>query len=342
MSGPRRHAVRGRVPLAIGSLCALVLMAASCGANGCARAPTMSSPCDRPSAPYSVVDDLYASRIDDVPLLLRADIHLHLDAPEVKTLLAALRVVSSSDLSSLDGRVRVVVQNDVWGAWQRVSASEDAHPARALLAESASSAVRALAIEGPDVAPNALPVSIVQHLPLADGWREREIEVPSTQHERLFGLRRLFRVVEREPDARGFGGVVPPIERALFSTLVAVDAQLVPRRTNVVGDLEMLRFDGDRLVGARLFELVRERLACGEVALVETGVATRVPGLGANGHLAEFDVPVPLAELPCATCHDTSEPMSLPSSTLPVGERHGALLAGVRREIDLMVVELKK
>lgn len=327
---------------AIGALAAV--LSSSCDGSSCAR-PTTKEPCAASATRHEIVSRLYDPRVDDTPLLVRADLAKHLDAPATRALLDVLTSVTQRGLEPLDVETKVVVQNDLWGLWQRARALDDAHALRAPLVDAAARAVRKFTTVDEDIAPSALPHVVARVLPARDGWREREIEVPSTQHERLFGLRRVFRVIERDRVDRAFEGVVPATERALFSTLLAIGPDGSVRRTDVVGDLEVLRFDGDVLVAARLFELPRERLACGEVALVETDVALRVPGLGANGHLAEFDAPVPLSRLPCATCHDSAEPMSLPSSTLRVGERHEGLLESAREEVagnDLMGVEVTK
>jgi hypothetical protein len=184
--------------------------------------------------------------------------------------------------------------------------------------------MRRLAVSPPR---SSLPVLAL--LPDRDGWVDRESEHPSLSHERLFGLRRLFTVRVR---------TTPALERALYSTLVAIDPSGRPRATSVTGDLEVLRFDGDRLIGARLFELDRRLLRCdgARASLIEVDHAERVPGLGADGTLARFDPPSSLRELPCARCHEDSQAMSLPSLTLPVGPRHTALLEQLGRPLDAL------
>lgn len=221
----------------------------------------------------------------------------------------------------LDPAARITLQNDAWGVWQRARAQTSSSGARHAIEAAAARLVRRLAA-GPIVALGpGLPRPVATAL--GPGWREHESELPSLQHERLFGLRRVFHVARRGED-----------ERALFSTLVAIDARGTPRLTSVIGDLEVLRFEGARLAGARLFELDRRNLRChGPTrALREVHEARHVPGTGAHDFLARFEPPVPLRELPCAECHDDDSMMSLPAAGLAVGGRFEALLAPVRGE----------
>ncbi len=221
----------------------------------------------------------------------------------------------------LDPAARTTLQNDAWGVWQRARAQPSSSATQHAIEAAAARLVRRLAAGPVPALGPGLPAPV--GTALGPGWRELESELPSLQHERLFGLRRVFHVARR-----GDG------ERALFSTLVALDPRGIPRITSVVGDLEVLRFEGARLAGARLFELDRRNLRCQGPAraLREVDEARHVPGTGAHDFLARFDPPAPLRELPCAECHDDDSMMSLPAADLAVGSRFEALLAPARTE----------
>lgn len=248
------------------------------------------------------------------PSLFRTDTDW-VETAEGRRLLRALRDAGQTE-PTFPTASRIALQNDVWGLWQRVEAMPLASTRRRALLTAAERVVRRLAPDVLDAPPRALPP------PLREGWRELESEMPTLQHERLFGLRRVFRIALRTEGR----------ERALFSQLVAIDRRGRLVRTEVFGDLEMLELAGDELVGARLFELDRRALRCGGPALVEATMAHRVPGLGANGFLATFEPPAMLQALPCRRCHDDGEMMSLPSPSLRVGARHGDLLEQARSQ----------
>ena len=259
-------------------------------------------------------DALLEPTIEERPALNDPFVEAWIDTPIASALADRLERAARADPSRIPGPARIVLQNDVWGLWQRVTAVPRSSENRTRLAARAAALVHRLAFDGPDEPPSAIPAPIA---PVLAGYVERESELPSLQHERLFGLRRIFHVALRGTN-----------ERALFSSLVALDGRGRPRRTAIVGDLEMLAFEGERLVRARLFELDRRRLRCEgpSRALREVDRAAHVPGTGANGHLARFDPPVPLVDLPCVRCHDDAMEMSLPHRGWTVGARHRALL----------------
>lgn len=292
-----------RATLASTLACALAL---ACAERASERAGSPARP--------SAYEALYALSLDGEPLIF-AGAERWIDRPEATELALRLEAARDADPRAIPDDARVVVQSDAWGLWSRVDALASSSAARARLSRAAASLVARLAL--PPRAPGAPVVHTI--LPASEGWRDLEPELPVMSHERLFGLRRLFAVRQTER---------PALSRAIYSTLVAIDAGGRPRETDVVGDLEVLGFDGDRLVSARLFELDRLRaLERGaREALVEVRAASRVPSAGADGFLATFDPPAPLEALPCARCHDDAEAMSLPSSTLPLGERRRALL----------------
>lgn len=291
--------------------------------------PSGPSPVERPPSatpadgPWGVAayDAVLAVRVGDRPLLHAIEPERWIDRAEAATLAVRLEEAAAVDPAGLSPRARVALQNDAWGLFQRVSALPSSSPTRARIADGAAALVRRLALDEPP-ASDGTPDVIGRLLPEEAGWRDVEAELPVFGHERLFGLRRLFTV-----RIRG-GAAGTETERALYSTLVAIDAEGRPRLTDVVGDLEVLRFDGEALVEAHLFELDRGRLRrdgpLGSILEVER--AAHVPGLGADGFLATFDPPAALADLPCARCHDDAFAMTLPSDALEPGRRHRALL----------------
>lgn len=272
-------------------------------------------------APYDALLDV---RTGGEPLLYATEPARWIDTPEALALASRLEAAARVE-PSLPPRARVVLQNDVWGLWQRVHDLATSSPARDRLLRASAALARRLALDHPPGA-NGTPAVIARLLPASEGWRDVEAELPVFSHERLFGLRRLFHLRVRENE-----------ERALYSTLVALDAEGRPRPTDVVGDLEHLRFDGPELAGGRVHELDRRALRCdGPLAsLREVDRVTRVPGLGADGFLATFEPPATLdvarADIPCARCHEDAFAMSLPSDALEPGRRHRALLDQVER-----------
>ncbi|MCB9596755.1 MAG: hypothetical protein H6719_28795 [Sandaracinaceae bacterium] len=217
---------------------------------------------------------------------------------------------------------RVTLQNDVWGVWQRARAEPASSPSQHAIEVASARLVRRLALARID-APWREGLPELVSTALGRGWREQESELPSLQHERAFGLRRVFHVARRGDD-----------ERALFSTLVALDARGRPHVTRYVGDLEVLRFERGELREARVYELDRRATRCegAEHAMRPLDAVSHVPGTGAHRFVADFDPPAPLASLPCARCHDDDSMMSLPSAELGVGSRFEALLAPAREE----------
>ena len=276
-------------------------------------------------------DAIFDVRLDGAPLAFELEPERWIERPEAVTLADRLDAATSAE-PTLPPRARVVLQNDVWGLWQRVSAVPTSSPIRARLLDASAGLVRRLALDAPPASgatppsvSGATPPSVAAILSGSEGWRDVEAELPVLSHERLFGLRRLFHVRVRDG------------ERALYSTLVAVDARGALHATDVVGDLEVLRFDGPTVTRGRVFELDRRALRCdGPLAsLTEVDRVTRVPGLGADGFLATFDPPALLDAapdaIPCARCHEDDVAMTLPSDALEPGRRHRALLEQLER-----------
>lgn len=195
---------------------------------------------------------------------------------------------AGEDASGLTARQRIVLQNDVWGWIQR---TEDSPPV-------ATKLLRALAVDD-DAMLGGLD-EVPTHAAIA-GMTERTSDLVSLSHERLYGLRRLFRIY------------VSKDRRALVSQLVAIDGRGRARLTNVIGDIELLEFATSAPVADRVPEVGRVfHLDRSNAALVEVDRVEHVPDVGANGFLLELDEPVPLSNFPCARCHDDAQQMSLP------------------------------
>lgn len=242
------------------------------------------------------------------------------DAPALEAFARRLER-AAAETPRLSTPARVALQNDAWGVWQRARAAPASSPEQHAVEVAAARLVRRLAPSSVAAWRPGLPPPIVAAL--GPGWREEESELPSLQHERLFGLRRVFHVARRGED-----------RRALYSTLVAIDARGAARVTPWVGELEVLRFEAGGLVEARVHELDRRNLRCHGPAraLREVREVRHVPGAGAHGFLLELPAPASLDDLPCARCHDDDQMMSLPSRELPVGDRVEPLLAPARAE----------
>ncbi len=212
----------------------------------------------------------------------------------------------------LEPDAQVIWQGDVLGLRDRAGSLNESSEARAAIVQRADRLVSKLSL-APRPAlispPGALPPSIVSHLP---GFSVQTSELPSLMHERAFGLRRVFFVALSEDGAT----------RALYSRLIAWAPGGDPWLTNVVGDLEILRFEDGALIEARVFDLERETST-----LRELTHAAGVPGIGADHHVALFDPPVALSALPCASCHDDDTMMSLPRADLSIDARVDSILA---------------
>jgi len=239
------------------------------------------------------------------------------DTDRGRALAAALERAAADDPPAhLRPEARVALQNDAWGLWQRVTElGVSSANAEALLAH-AEALMRRLAVD-PDPWRPAPPPAVAAAL--GDGFTPRESEMPSLQHERMFGNRRVFHVARR-----GDAGE----ERAFYSTLVALDRDLSPVLTHVPGELERLRFEGDTLVEARVHELDRRALReRGPAhALVEIHRVAHIPATGANRFYVELDPPAPVETLPCVQCHEDPHTMSLPTELAETGDRLPAVL----------------
>jgi hypothetical protein len=212
------------------------------------------------------------------------------------------------DPAALPPAARVALQNDLWGYWQRLNEDGD----QPELQDTVARIIRRLALPA-DRIPSRIapPPAALSHL---GSFEEVGTEMPVLSHERAFGLRRVFHVLLAE-DAR-----------ALTSQLVALDDRGVAHATDVPGDLEVLAVRDGAAIGARLFELDRRALRCGEPALVEVDHVSRVPGIGASSFFLELDPPVAVAAMPCARCHEDDHMQSLPDARLRVEPRIAGLI----------------
>ena len=233
----------------------------------------------------------------------------------------ALERAAAHSPATLSAEARVALQNDVWGLWQRTRELPSSSEPAAAMERAAARLIAHLAVAAPDRWRPGLPQAVAAAL--GSGWTELESELPSLQHERMYGIRRVFHIARRGDD-----------ERALFSTLVALDPSGRPTITSIPGEIEWLRFEGDALVEARVFELDRRALRehGSARALMEVDEVAHIPTTGANRFYAEFDPPAaldppaPLASPPCVRCHDDAQLMSLPTPSFELGDRYGALL----------------
>lgn len=286
------------------------------------------------SEPSTVVLEtrLSSPRVGGVPALNAQDLDVWVDGPVGDALVAELRSIAT--LEREGGEVRfggtarqIVFQNDVWGLWQRASEVDSPSPNARALHELSGRLVSSLALPrpGPRGAGDHPPPVVASVL---QGYELAESELQITQHELAFGGRRVFHLAVAGPERA---------QRALYSTLVALDPDGVPYETEVVGDLEMLEFAGSTLIDARVFELRRDEIGERQPALGlgEVNEVARVPGLGSNHSLAVIVPPRPLSDLPCRSCHRDETMMSLPRGDYDVGDRIPGVLDFARRNSPL-------
>lgn len=283
-------------------LCPLLLLLAGC--SDCGGRPVRSVS-DGPwgHAPY----DALVGLTDPADALV--------GTPRGEALASALgRAAADDPPDDLRVEARIALQNDAWGLWQRVSELGVSSQNADALLEGSEALVRRLAVDDPPAWRPAIPPAVAAAL--GEGFTARESEMPSLQHERMYGNRRVFHVALRGE------------ERAFYSTLVALDRDLSPAPTNVPGELERLRFEGDTLVEAHVHELDRRALReRGPAhALIELERVAHIPATGANRFYVELDPPAPVADLPCVRCHEDAQAMSLPTDLAETGARVPAVL----------------
>jgi hypothetical protein len=288
--------------------------------------------------PASLLASLGRLRVGDVEALHAGELSEWVDGPVGEALAAHLESAAEWDTPAFaartpQGAAALVLQNDLWGLWQRADGVDGSVNA-ARVRDGCASLVRRLASPRPIVARQAAGVPPALSSVLAD-FTPLESEMVVLQHELAFGGRRVFHVAA--------SGATRGATRALYSTIVGIDSDGSLYPTEIVGDLEMLEFDGDTLLDARVFELRREWLDVRQpaVSMQEVFVVEAVPGLGRNTTVAIVWPPQPVSDLPCAGCHHNAGMMSLPSDELVLGGRIAGVLAFAARSAPQWHIELR-
>lgn len=192
----------------------------------------------------------------------------------------------------LSPTARVIVQNDVWGLWQRLDGWGVSTPERDLLRRLTARVIVHLALR-PEEVPVAPDPAFATVFSASDGWREQGIGVPDMEHDRLFGYRREYHLFTRASDSR---------DRALVNHMLALDSTGTPRATALVGGVERI-LPSPATPRVEVFD--RDRAAVGEgvPAMVAERTLTSLPSHGANGTLLRLDGPTPLSPALCMRCH---------------------------------------
>lgn len=273
----------------------------------CAESPRSAAPWGVPA--YDIV---WGVLVHDVPAPVSVDTA---DVASRAALLTPLIArAAQTDARLMSARKRIALQNDVWGLVQRLGQEANvSDPGRERLREVAAEWVHALALpddEQRQLEGRALPGDLRALLLSGQGFVERDSEHTIFMHEVAFDRRRIFRLFESVDS------------RALASQLVALDPTGKAWLSNVVGELEMLRFSDKAVVQAHVRHLDRAALDRAALdrgdhnsaasALVEVHQVEHIPSLGANSFLLKLDAPVALSELPCKKCHESDDAFSLP------------------------------
>ena len=264
---------------------------------------------------------LYDVRAAGEPAMLTADVDAVLEAgPALIPLLEEARAIS---LTSMPRVAREVVLADAWGAAARLQRGAVSNPAREGLTRALGALMGHLAIQPAEAARDHRPPrAALAIVPTEEGWTEFDSEHSVLTHERVFGLRRVFRIFVRGDHEA----------RALVSQLIAVDANGDAYLTSVVGEIEMLELDADGPTGARVWRLDRRHLGCGDVTLEEESEVRRIPDIGADGFILDLPAPESLATMPCARCHEDADAFSLPTTRTAVADRLTPLLVRAGRD----------
>jgi hypothetical protein len=150
------------------------------------------------------------------PALIAPDTSTWAESLTGIVLLGALETANGLDDESFDnmathGAAPLLLQNDVWGLWQRTSSEGSVSSIREELHLAAEGLMRRLAAPA-NVAPNrtAIPAAIAPHFV---GFEPEESETPILQHEFAYDARRVFHIAIRGEQRE---------ERALYSTLIGV------------------------------------------------------------------------------------------------------------------------
>ncbi len=308
--------------LAVGAICTI-----TCGRSPAESDAAASAPSPSPS-PSQSPDIVPTTKHNDTALAWRTLYELRGPKGEVLLFDRAITKALPADLtrlagalaslspliSQLDQNHKITLQNDVWGLFVRLEQANESSQGRALLNEIVGAMVRDLALEAN--AFQASPAALVAGNILSHeaGWYEVASELPALNHELAYGNRRLFRLFRR----RGSDDL------ALASHLLALDRLGATRRSDVIGEVEILHFDGDELTSAEAYEL--DRLSKRGPTLRSLAQVVQIPGQGADSLLAEFDPPEAITDLPCLRCHHDGVAMSLPNPSLPPRWRDAGVL----------------
>jgi len=251
--------------------------------------------CARCSAPPAVAEP-FTSLLE-----ISADPE-RLSSPEGTALLDAALAADPDDLGT---RARVILQNDLWGAAQRLALRGSPSTAGARIGRLAwALAPDAAALAGIDGA--VIPPSVRGMLA---GFIEHSSEHTTLTHERAFGLRRVFRLL------------LDGDRRAMVSQLIAFDRDGRAHLTDIAGELERLEFTAETLTAAQVLHLDRP-----SGTLVEVEHVDQIPSHGATSTIIDFAPAVRVADLPCARCHDDRQMMSLPMFGLdPIPRLRGVI-----------------
>jgi len=289
--------------------------------NVSAPAAEPSPACHEPLYGDPRLAALYDVQAAGEPAMLTSDVDALLEAGP--TLIPLLEEACTSSLASIPRVAREVVLADAWGAGARLERGAVSNPARESLTRALGALMRHLAMQ-PSEAPRDLrpPPAALAIVPAEDGWTEFDTEHSVLTHERVFGLRRVFRIFVRGDHEA----------RALVSQLVAVHADGDAYLTSVVGEIEMLELDADGPTGARVWRLDRRHLGCGDVTLEEESEVRRIPDIGADGFILDLPAPESLATMPCARCHEDADAFSLPTTRTAVADRVTPLLVRAGRD----------
>ncbi len=282
--------------------------------------PTAPAPqCEDVAFGAPAFDALVLGRGSSAGLLYETHIDRLTDVARAQSMLEA---ATRTDPTIVPMNTRLALHGDVLGLVQRLRAARRSSTMLDALIRAATALATRLTPRPGDVQ-DSQAVPIAASTALGPGWIEHGSELSSLMHERLFGMRRIFRILTRGD------------ERALVSQLVTVDTSGHAVRSPISGEIERLRFAGDRVAEARVWHLDHGHLRCRGVGheLVEVGAVAHVPADGANGFLLESDTPIALTDLPCTRCHRDRGTMSLPTDVPEPTARHAALLRTFEREV---------
>ncbi len=240
-------------------------------------------------------------------------------ATDLARLAKALRE-AAAHRTQFDQTHKIILQNDVWGLFVRLESATESSHGRAELSEAAGDLVRDLSLEAGSFRDFLTPPLPIKLLSEDAGWHEVASELPALNHELAYGSRRIFRLFRRVRLIRQRASN----DLALASHLVALDRDGTARRSDVIGEVEILHFNDGELTSAEVYKL--DRLGNTGPTLQSLAQVVQIPGEGADSLIAEFDPPEAMTELPCLRCHHDGEAMSLPNPALDPRWRDAGVL----------------